>query len=179
MVHNCTETHSGCEPFQGYPMFKEIVEYADAWKITLMVLDIIMLLVNLLLYLRQAKYMHKYLREKNVNRHQRKMIYTEASVPFVLALSAMTINFAPKTTAIVSAFTSVYFVICVNGFARMIFDYFPTDPESDLDPGIGSAAIELAEKEQKVSYRAFPLTPNMENIFLEFELIEGVQVIFF
>ena len=56
---------------------------------------------------------------------------------------------APRSFSVVQSFTSVYFALSINGFARMIFDY---------SGGISGTAKLMNENDVRVSYRAVPLT---------------------
>ena len=71
-----------CQILIGYPSFFDIWESADAWRITLMTLNILLVLIVLLILIKEAKFMHTYFREKThrQGRHQRKLIYMEASL---------------------------------------------------------------------------------------------------
>lgn len=142
---------SGCQLLLGFPTFNAIWSSADAWRITLMVLNIVLVLIILLIFLKEAKYMHRYFRSKNhgQNRHQRKLIYLEASLPFVLSFNALVISMAPRSFSVMQSFTSVYFALSINGFARMIFDY---------SGGVSGTVELMKSNNKKVSYKAVPLT---------------------
>jgi len=143
----------GCELMLGYPTFAHIWEHADAIKITLYVCNILMVLLALVALVLEVKFMHSYFRRSNnkQNRHQRKLIYMEAALPFILSFNALVISMAPRAFSIVQSFTSLFFAISINGFARMIFDY---------SGGVTGTAVLMNQQEPpiEVSYRAFPLT---------------------
>ena len=152
-----TESHEGpltyymCPILQGYPPFNQILKFGDGWTLTLMLMNIFMVALILVIFIQEGMYMKTYFKQrKKFDRHQRKMVFLQASVPFALAFSALIVNIAPRVHMIVTAFASTYFAFCINGFARMIFDYFG---------GMRKCAeCLIRDGVDKISYRAAPLT---------------------